>query len=502
MRIAVAAILAVLCSSTLADVLILRDGTRVEGDLKKTDGGYDVAGADGKVTHVLTGNVKSIEIGKSTTGAAAMDRLASLKRSVESIDDLNQIITRFTNFTTQYKGTPAGAAAEKELAIWQDRLEKHMVKVAGKWVTSEQQDQLLAQAGDILKQAMELMKANKLKEAEPVIKQALDVDATNPTANYLMGVVQFRAEKLVPARKSFEAAHAAVPSDAATLNNIAVIAWRQNQFLNSMGFYADAMLAMPANKEILNNVAEALYALKEDFKKNPNAQRTSRVFIEQEARLEAVMAQYGWYRWGSMWLDKMQLDELKKSEKDVQGKLDALQKQYDDQMTRFRDNEAEIARQDRIMTDIKNSSYIQDPQSGAFIALTLPQTYYDSQYEMQKRQVDNKNINDALAGMRDNFKRLDASKPKPKYTGVQQLIGVEGAPKVGGAVSEPVSPAMAPTTEPAKDAPTPPSSETPTSQPTPISAPPPPGPAPVAPPAPIVPPPVAPAPPSPRNRVF
>src|SRR5262245_48395705 len=145
MRLAVCAILAILCVHARADVVILRDGTRVEGDLKKGDGGYDVTAANGKVTHVPTNNIKSIEIGRSTGNAAAVDRLASLKRSVESIDDLNQIISRFNAFIQQYKNTPAAAQAEKELAIWQDRLDKRLVKVGGKWVTAEQQEQLVSQ---------------------------------------------------------------------------------------------------------------------------------------------------------------------------------------------------------------------------------------------------------------------------------------------------------------------------------------------------------------------
>jgi hypothetical protein len=55
---------------------------------------------------------------------------------------------------------------------------------------------------------------------------------------------------------------------------------------------------------------------------------------------------------------------------------------------------------------------------------------------------------------------MEASKPKPKYTGVQNLIGVEGAPKIGviaeaasgAATSQPAAPATqpaAPATRPA-----------------------------------------------------
>ena len=328
-----------------------------------------------------------------------------------------------------------------------------MVKVGGKWVTPEEQEVLVGKAGDIIREAYDLMKANKLKEAEPLLKQALDLDPQNPVANYLNGVLLFRADKFVPARKAFEATRAQIPSDAAAINNIAVIAWRQNQFLNSIGFYCDAMLAMPANKEILSNVAEALYGLKDELRKTPAAQKTSRLFVEQEAELEKVMAQYGWYRWGSMWLDQAQLNELKKSEKEVKDKMDAMQAQFDQLTAERRNNESNILRQRQIMTDIDQANTYIDPKTGIGYRNTFkPQSYYDAANEANRLASLNDTINANLAQMRESGKRLEATKPKPKYTGIQKLIGVEGTPKIGVLAVE-MAPATAPTTEPSNLAP-------------------------------------------------
>lgn len=456
-----ALIVAFLCASLRADIVILRDGTRVEGDVKRSDGGYDVTNADGKATHINSSDVQSIQLGKSTGGMSALDKLGSLKRSVESLDDLNKIIGRYNEFLQQNKGTPAAQDAQKELAIWQDRFDKKMVKVAGKWVTPQEQEQLVAQSGAIIKQAYDLMKANQFKDAEPLLKQALAIDPNNPVANYLQGVLLFRGDKIVPARKAFDITHAQLSGDAATLNNLAVISWRQNQLIASLGFYSDAMLALPQNKEILSNVAEALAALKDDFRKTPAAQRTSRLFVEQAAQLDATMAQYGWYRWGSMWLDQNQLNDLKKAEKEVKDKVDTLQKQFDDLQRKFRDNETKITNDQDLMRDLLQSVTAIDPNTGlAYRSNVYPQSYYDAYREVQTLQAENKTINDNLAGMRETAKRLEASKPKPKYTGVQNLIGVEGAPKAGGILSDDTSSTNrpAPATKPAV-APTRPSTE-------------------------------------------
>ncbi len=462
MRIVSILIFAVLCSFASADVVVLKDGTRVDGDLKRGDGGYDVTDANGKVTHVASNDIQSIQLGKSTSGGSALDKLGSLKRSVDALDDLNKIIGRYNEFIQQNKDTPASADAQKELAIWQDRFDKHMVKVGGKWVTPEQQDQMLAQCADIIKQAYDLMKANKLKEAEPVVKQALDVDPTNPMANYLEGILLFRSDKIVPARKCFDIVHAQLPSDAATLNNLGVCAWRQNQFIISLGFYCDAMLALPANKEIISNVAEVLAVLKDDFKKNPTAQRASRLFVEQNAKLEATMAQYGWYRWGSMWVDQNQLDDLKKAEKQVQDQIDKVQKDFDVAKKKISDNEAQIQKDHELITDIdlsmsqyNNGGFGLGTGSNAVTGTnivtgptgygpTYPRAYTDAVNDVNRLTGDNTTLAHNLDQYRAEARRLDATKPKPTYTGVQNLIGVEGMPKIGGIVAD-----SGPTSQPA-----------------------------------------------------
>jgi len=219
------------CVASRADTLVFKDGTRIEGDVKKTDdGGYNVILPDGRVTHVEASKVEGIEIGKSTARnapAVAADRLGSLRRSVEPLTDLKQIIDRYRAFIENNKGTPAAKDAEADLATWQDRLNRGLVKVAGKWVTPEERTQLAGKANDFTEQGRLLLKQARIKEAEAPLQTALDYDPQNAAALYLMGVSLFQQEKLVPARKQFEAVQQIMPEHPATLNNLAVIVWRQ-----------------------------------------------------------------------------------------------------------------------------------------------------------------------------------------------------------------------------------------------------------------------------------
>jgi tetratricopeptide (TPR) repeat protein len=438
-----------LCIPAYADVIMLKDGSRVEGGLQRDGDGYNVTSADGKVTHVSSGDILSIQLGKSASAGSAQDRLESLKRSVAAIDDINQIIGRYTTFIQQNKDTPAAQQAQQELALWQDRLSNGLVKVGGKWVSPELRDQIVSQANDTVAQALQLMKANRTAEADPLIQQALAIDPQNPVANYLQGVLLYRDEKLVPARKAFELVHTTMPSDAATLNNLAVIAWRQNQTITSLNYYNDAMLAMPSNKEICNNVAEALAALKDDFKKNPIAQRASRTFVEQEAQLETTMAQYGWYRWGSMWINQTQLNDLKKAEKDVQDKIDALEKKFNDGKQKIDSDNARILSDQQYLADTEQQNTFVDGSGNIYRGI-LPPAYYDTQREIASLQNEIASINNSFPQMQDEAKQLAGRKPKPKYSGVQNLIGVEGAPKIaGGEAVSAATPTSAPASQPA-----------------------------------------------------
>ena len=69
----------------------------------------------------------------------------------------------------------------------------------------------------------EQLRAGRVAEAESLLQQALNEDPTNPAALYLRGVMLYRADKLVDARKAFEAVNKAVEKHAPTLNNLAVI---------------------------------------------------------------------------------------------------------------------------------------------------------------------------------------------------------------------------------------------------------------------------------------
>ena len=79
----------------LADVVVLKDGTTVEGEIRRTGDGYIVKGAGGAVTNVATDKVERIEVRPSGGADAATARLQSLRRASENMADIKQILDRY-----------------------------------------------------------------------------------------------------------------------------------------------------------------------------------------------------------------------------------------------------------------------------------------------------------------------------------------------------------------------------------------------------------------------
>src|SRR5437879_4837399 len=107
-----AAILVSPVAVLFGDVVHLKDGTSINGDIKKAADGWFITDPHGKITHVSSDVVQSIELApKGDPKDVAVGRLASLRRSVEALGDLKQIIDRFEKFVEQNKELPIAAEA-------------------------------------------------------------------------------------------------------------------------------------------------------------------------------------------------------------------------------------------------------------------------------------------------------------------------------------------------------------------------------------------------------
>jgi tetratricopeptide (TPR) repeat protein len=444
---ALAIVLTLLGTPLYADVLYLKDGARLDGDVKKGPAGYVVTLPGGKVEIVPSDKVKSIELAATAGSAdAAKEKLASLRRSVEYLDDTRKIIEKYQRFVEQNANTPIETEARKDLALWQDRHAKGLVKFAGKWVTPAERAQLQEKAFAQADAARKLLKAGKLAEAESTINQALADDPTNAAALYIRGLLQFRQEQFVPARKSFEQVNTLVPNHAPTLNNLGVILVRQNQFVTALNLYDQALNASPRNREVLDNVAELLYNMPDEQRNTPIGQRVLKKFDEQDRALAAELGEQGLHRWGSTWVTSQQLEQLKEADRAAKDKLDQLSAEFDAVKVRISNIDRDVQENDQSMRRMEATSYVRDI-NGNIWQSALPPTYYEMQGYNQKLARERDEQFAKLAKLREDARAVNRELPIPKYTGVQKMMDANWAPlKVPSA---PPAPTSRPATQPA-----------------------------------------------------
>ena len=439
MKVVVLGVALALVTPALGDIVHLNDGTSVEGSVRRTRDGYIVTEASGKTTTIPADAVKSFELKSSApTAGGAEDRLASLKRAVGNLDDLKQIIDRYKAFIAQAKGTPAGNEAEKELAQWQDRLDKKMVKAGKEWVTPEQLASLQVGAKAAAEKAVPLIAAGQLKEAGTIVDQALAVAPSSGELLYLKGLILQKQNQTIPARNAFQGAAAAMPDHGPSHNNIAVILWKTRQTMPALLEFEKAMTSMPANQTILDNVAEALHALPDEHKNNQLTKRVVALFNQQDAALQQEMSKRGMYRWGSQWLDAQQFAAIDAQKKAVQEKIDAMQKDFDAARTRMAQINQQIAEDQNLMNLMVQQSQGMDA-NGNVMQFPLPQRYYDLQREQGNLQNELRNkqvqVNELTRLAAEEQKKM----PQPRYGGAQKPFDLEGLPS-GGKTPEPGAP--------------------------------------------------------------
>jgi tetratricopeptide (TPR) repeat protein len=421
------------------DVVRLKDGTSITGDIKKAADGWFVTDAHGKVTHVSADSVQALELApRGAPKDVATSRLISLRHSVEALGDLKQIIDRYQKFIDQNKAFPAADDARKDLAVWKDRLARGMVKVGANWVTPEQRSTLQEKALLEADQARELLKQNKVRDADAAVAKALEVDPTNVSALYLKGLIAYKQDQIPAARKAFEAVRELMPDHGPALNNLAIILWRQNQQMAAIAVYVQAMQAMPVNRQLLNNVAEALNGLTDDQRRSQLGQKAVKTWTEQDAQLQQLLMSKGLYRWGATWVNKEQYDKLQAAEKEVKDKISKLESDFADAKSKVDTINAQIRQNQDAMRYMEQQRYLTD-NTGRTVTYPLPPQYWDYDRANRRLDVQKKEAIASLDAMRAKAQTLKDQLPVPKFTGAQLVMGVEGTPAIAP-VDHPTAP--------------------------------------------------------------
>lgn len=423
-------LIAACACSAGADVVRLRDGTRIEGKIRKTEAGWAVTADDGAIRHLRPDQVASVELtGSEPAPATASRALESLRRSAEALSDPASVVEKYERFIeSQSDDNPALLdEARKDLALWQQRQRAGLVKYAGQWARPQELPKLHAQLVAQLQEAAGRITQGQYEEAETVLRRLLEDDARNPTAHYLRGVMQFERGQLPAARRAFETADHAAPDHPPTLNNLAVLRWRQNTHLAALGLLQQAGRLAPHNRAVLDNLAEALGSLPEEHRDKPAARKAYEQFLAADRGLQERMEQEGLHRWGSGWVTKEELEQLKEAERRVADKIAGLEEQFEKTREQVRHAEEEIESVERAMRRLESQSYGRDDK-GRLVRRRLPGLYYELQDDHRELTAQRESLFGRLEELQQEAVRVRAEVPRPKYTGLLTLMGVEHAP--------------------------------------------------------------------------
>lgn len=438
-----------------ADVVYLKDGSKVEGELiRKTREGWAVKGADGKIVEIAGDDVRRFEARRDgPAGDESMRGLASLRRSVDGQSDVGKILERYRTFVEQHIGTPVADAALADVQVWEDRLERNMVKVGDNWLTPAQRDELQEKAGERAAEARGLLLQGRLKDATAVLDSALSENPDNAAAQYLRGVVLFRQDQTINARKAFEAAAKLSPNHGPTLNNLAVIMWAAKQYPGALNLYGEAMNALPGDRHLLDNVAEALNELPERHRDNAATKKVVLMFNAQDMALQGRMKQRGLFRWGSTWVEEKALADLGVEERRIDDKIERLEDEFETVQDRLEQIARDIGDTERSIRRIEASSYGRDA-TGRPVRLSYPRLYYDLKRDLEQLYGERDSERGKVTRLRAKARQVKQELTVPRYTGIQQIVGVEGTPGLpplteDDAEGRPETPASAPATEPA-----------------------------------------------------
>lgn len=450
------AALAALPASAGADIVHLRDGTTVEGSIKRSDDGWRVTQTDGTVREVASDDVLRITLSGSGTPTPleAEGRLYSLRKSVENASEPATVIDRYERFIAQHEGTKIVDEARKDLAVWKDRLQRGLVRAGDEWMTQAQLARVREASLEKVSEARRLIKDGELKAAEKLVDQVLRVDPDNVSALYLRGLLAFADRKAPAARRSFERVVELLPKHAPTLNNLAVVLWRQNQHVAALNRYDEAMTASPADGQILDNVAEALHALPKNVRKNAAAERVSKRFAEQDADLQQRLAPMGLYRLGSGWVSGDQIEAYLSIQKKVMDQLDVMAADYDESLKHIQGIDRAIAENEQEMDQVADIEY-RDERTG----LRYRSPRYEALSDENARLVlERDRRKERLEAIRSAARDVKRQLPETPYTGEQRPIGLEGTPLIApdgqSAVTQPpLATTSAASTHPSSTAP-------------------------------------------------
>jgi S1-C subfamily serine protease len=264
-------LLLIVASSVRADVLLMKDGSKIEGRVVPQGDQYWVKLSSGGSKMILKADVADWQHGASAASAggdvlpipaSATGAFNDTKGKADRADAPLTAIGLWQNYIDNNSTAADLPAAKAELERWQKLDKDHAEKIGGKWVGGEERKKLIGRVNDLIREAHSMQGSETLK-AVGKLEEAVRIYPNSFEANYELGFFNLEKagagsnQKFDQAIKSLETAAKLRPNSAACWSNLGIA-------YNFRGRYQDSVKAcykaaqLHDTKEIAQNLVNSI----------------------------------------------------------------------------------------------------------------------------------------------------------------------------------------------------------------------------------------------------
>ncbi len=221
----------------------LKDGTVLEGEIKKMGGSYSIKTKDGALKMVPGADVISIDdpTGKvslnptapsgSTSGTSGTSSsggtpgFEATKRAAERATSAIIGVTYWQKYIDDNPKAPDLDQAKAELKRWQEMSEKGAEKIKGKWVTGDELKTIKDKVKKLMRESLELMRDNQTFKAIDKVNEIIKIYPDHFEAHFQIGYIHLikgGIQEYDKAINSLETACRIKPNSPEALSNLSI----------------------------------------------------------------------------------------------------------------------------------------------------------------------------------------------------------------------------------------------------------------------------------------
>jgi tetratricopeptide (TPR) repeat protein len=444
--VAAAAVVGGWAAAAAADVIELQDGRKFSGTMSRRGDKVVIVTSDGATVETTSAAVLRVTLSNTLSREELADtEWRRIAAQVKRTDNLRTVITLHEGFLRLYPEVKLAEQVKTDLAKYQQMAQQGATKLRGEWVLLADADAVKRQWEQEAAAATAFYKLGQMKEALEAVKLGLATDGKNPDLLTVGGLAAFRLNNLLQATIYFTALAAADPGSVLAENNLAVIAFQdKQQQMKGIMHYTKALQIAPDNRQLLDNIAEALHGFTDD-RTVATYKALARQHEQAEARVAGAMKKDGWSRWGSTWVTEEQLALLMRRLTVIKDQMAALDAQYRSAKAMLANLEGQIATAQANVVYYENeaTNSTVTPQrparsdnpvraTGSARTLLAMQTLDRARQrlgELQSQRTELQSKVQEFTTKADRFKALLAE-AQPQFTGTQRILDLGEGEKV------------------------------------------------------------------------